>query len=89
MKTRLLLAVAPILLTAACSVTPNYDSHFGEAVVLARAQQTIDPMASRNTNPVRGIDGKSAAAAIVLYDKSFTAPPPTQNIFNISFGGGK
>ena len=53
------------------STTPGTDTRFGESLNIIKAQQTINPNASRNTNPVTGIDGKAARAAIEQYRKSF------------------
>ena len=65
-----------------------YDDKFGEAVRTARAQQTLNPEASLNTDPVAGVDGQAAKSAYDNYEKSFrTLPaPPTINVINI--GGG-
>ena len=48
--------------------------------------QTINPDASRNPDPVFGLDGKAANEAIGRYQDSFKTPPPTFNVINI--GGG-
>ena len=74
---------------AGCATnTPVLDKHFGEAVNAAKAQQTINPDASLNTDPVAGVDGKAADAAVDRYHKSFESPPATGNIFTIGVGGG-
>lgn len=72
---RILLALVPVAL-AGCNhtPTPHYDQHFGEAVRSAVAQQTINPDASSNTDPVAGLDGKAAGATMDNYDKSFRQP---------------
>ena len=64
------------ILTLGCnsvlvSTTPDTDARLGESVNIMKAQQTINPDASRNTNPVAGIDGKAARAAMEQYRKSF------------------
>ena len=60
-----LMAVLPVcLLTACVPMSPNLDSHFGEAVNMAKAQQTVNPDASKNPDPVSGVDGKAAQSAI-------------------------
>lgn len=63
---------------------PN-DVHnrFGDAVRQARAQQTLNPEAGRNTDPVAGIDGVAAQNTIGRYQTSFKEPPPTFNILGI------
>lgn len=71
---RLVLALLPVALAGCVAPTPHYDQHFGEAVRAAVAQQTINPDASRNTDPVKGLDGKAATQTINNYDKSFASP---------------
>lgn len=80
------IAVAVFSAGCASTTTPNYDRHFGEAVRMARAQQTINPDASKNADPVAGLDGPGAKEAIGRYQDSFKSPPPTFNVINI--GGG-
>jgi hypothetical protein len=88
MKSRLAGAalVLSVTLAGCATSTPNFDAHFGEAVMAARAQQTINPRASLNTDPVSGIDGRAARDAMGQYRESFRTPPPTFNVINI--GGG-
>lgn len=84
MKTRYAILVAAAASVAAgCSTTPNYDKEFGSAVRVARAQQTINPDASRNPDPVAGMDGASAKEAVGQYQDSFKAPPSSFNVLNI------
>ncbi len=71
---RLVLALLPVALAGCMAPTPHYDEKFGEAVRAAVAQQTVNPDASRNTDPVAGLDGKAADQTINNYDKSFAAP---------------
>jgi hypothetical protein len=59
----------------AATTTPQTDARFGEAVTLLQAQQTLDPQASANTNPVTGMDGKAAKGALDNYRDSFRKPP--------------
>lgn len=83
-KTALLLALAaPLVAACAGSPTPVYDAHFGDAVRAARAQQTLNPEASQNPDPVAGIDGQAAREAMERYHESFKSPPPTFNVINI------
>ena len=78
------------LAVAGCvSLTPNLDSHFGEAVNQLKAQQTLYPEASRNTDPVSGMDGKAAKSAYNQYQKSYRAPEPPSNAFTIGVGSGR
>jgi type IV pilus biogenesis protein CpaD/CtpE len=83
---RLLLALVPIALVGCAETTPHYDEHFGEAVRSAVAQQTINPNAASNPDPVAGLDGKAADQTINNYDKSFEAPEKVQTL-SITVGG--
>ena len=75
-----------LLAVSGCvSTTPNLDSQFGKSVNLIKAQQTINPEASRNTNPVTGIDGKAAKSGYDEYQKSYKAPEPLTPL-SISIG---
>jgi hypothetical protein len=77
-----------ILGGCATSSTPQLDSTFGDAVNAAKAQQTLNPDASQNTQSVDGMDGKAANSAVDRYHQSFDKPPATGNVFNIGVGGG-
>ena len=82
------IAVSVLSLAALCactSATPNLDANLGFAVNAAKAQQTLNPQASKNTDPVAGLGGAAAAESITRYQDSFKAPPPT---FEIITGGG-
>ena len=79
---------AALLMTTGCaSRTPYLDSRFGESVSLLKAQQTLNPQAALNTNPVSGLDGRAAASAYDQYQKSYKAPEPLPNAFSIGIGG--
>jgi hypothetical protein len=81
-------SAAVLAILAGCvSPAPHIESHIGSAVNAAKAQQTIDPDASKNPDPVAGIDGRAAKSSVDGYEDSFKAPPPTFNIININSGG--
>ena len=61
---------------------PMLESRLGAAVRSSEAQQTIDLDASKNRNPVAGVDGVAAKITIDQYHRSFEAPPPTFTILN-------
>ncbi len=83
-------AVLLASLLTACSSTPYLDSRFGEAVNMTKAQQTINPEASQNMDPVTGIDGVAAKDGMDRYHESFQKPPSTADILTIDvLGGGK
>ncbi len=76
-----------LLAVAGCApTTPNLDRHFGQGLNLAKAQQTLNPQAGRNLDPVNGIDGKAAKSAYDEYQKSFRVPAPQPNAFTIGVG---
>lgn len=87
-QTKLLLAGTFVVTLAGCSSTPLWDARFGEPVRIIAAQQTLDPDASRNADPVKGVDGKAAQGAIGDYSKSFTQPERSPNTFTIDVGSG-
>ena len=73
--------------SAGCATrTPVLDRSFGDAVRAARAQQTLNPNAGRDADPVVGLDGLAARESIERYKDSAKAPPPVTNVINI--GGG-
>lgn len=82
-------ALTVLGLTACASTSPNWDERFGEAARMVAAEQVIAPDASKNTDPVSGIDGKAAQGAIGEYAKSFTAPEPPPNVFTIGVGSAQ
>jgi hypothetical protein len=86
----MVLAALPVCLLAACTpLTPHLDSHFGDAVNIAKAQQIINPDAAKSPDPVSGVDGQSGQSAMDSYDKSFKAPEKTTISNTINIGGGK
>lgn len=70
----------------AATETPRHDASFGQAVLSARAQQTLNPDAPSKPQAPAGIDGRAARAAMEHYHQTFRAPPPSFNVINI--GGG-
>ena len=87
MKYPLFYAVLGLVISGCVSTTPNLDSRFGEAVNQAKVRQTLNPAASRNTDPVAGLDGASSKESIDRYHDSFKAPAQTFEV--ISGSGGR
>lgn len=81
-------ALVIVGLTGCVATSPDWDARFGEAARTAAAQQVIAPDASRNADPVTGIDGKAAQGAMGEYAKSFTQPQPQPDVLTIGVGGG-
>lgn len=82
----MLAVVAACALTGCTSPTPYYDSRYGEAVNQAKALQTLDPDASRSTDPVTGLDGPAAKEGVGRYRDSFKTPERT---FDVITSGGR
>jgi hypothetical protein len=82
-------AIGTAALLAGCAArAPILDQHFGETVNTAKAQQTVNPDASLDRDPVAGLDGPAANATIDQYHKSYETPPQPVNVFTIGIGSG-
>ena len=88
---QILAALAAIATLAGCvAATPQVDARHGNTVMMLRAQQTLNPEASRNTNPVKGLDGKAAKGALDNYRDSFRTPPSeASQVLTIGVGAGQ
>lgn len=73
-------------LAGCTTTTPALDKNFGATVGLMKAQQTLNPSAALNANPVRGIDGKAAKSGYDAYLKSYATPEPQSGAFTIGIG---
>lgn len=76
-----------LLFLTACGTSPppRLDARFGEAVDMAKSQQTLNPDASLNTEPVMGIDGLAGDAGFDSYRDSYRSRP-TQTSGGVEFG---
>ncbi len=83
----LFVGLAAATLCACASSTPYLDSRFGDTVNTAKALQTINPEASRNRDPVAGLDGNAAKESIDRYQESFKEPPHTFDVLLGTTGG--
>lgn len=81
-RTTITLVFAVAALGGCASPTPYYDSKQGLAVHEAKQKQILHPDASRNTDPVAGLDGPSARETVDRYQNSFKAPERTFEIFS-------
>ena len=70
------------LLSACVSTTSNWDARFGIDTRMVLAQQVMDPDAARNTDPVAGMDGRSARAAYERYQKGSAEQQPAATTGN-------
>jgi hypothetical protein len=77
------------MLTACVPATPRLDAQFGAAVNMARIQQIANPAASKNTDPVKGIDAQAGDAAVDNYRESFVNPRPALSGGVVNVGSGR
>ncbi len=56
---------------AGCAGPSMLDQNWGRSVETARFNQTLNPQAGENLEPVTGLDGQSAGNALEAYRQSF------------------
>ncbi len=56
---------------AGCAGPSMLEQNWGRSVETARFNQTLNPQAGENLEPVTGLDGQSAGNALESYRKSF------------------
>ena len=85
---RIFLVILAGLAMAGCANPPlsEVDQNFGNAVRAAIAQQTINPDASRNRDPVTGIDGKAGVGAVDSYHQTYEAKTSQGTPINVNIG---
>jgi hypothetical protein len=88
---RRLLLIAPLsaALGGCMTSSPIWEAHFGQAVRHSMQAQIIDPEAGQHAASQPGVDGKSAAAAMDRYDKSFEQPPVSASPYTIGVSGAQ
>lgn len=75
-------ALACALFTGCAPLPTALDDSFGASLGALKAHQIINHNASsRSDQPA--MDGRAAQDAIDLYQKSYSAPTPHQNVFTI------
>lgn len=76
-----------IFLIFACAGPSRVEEDYGHSVRLSRINQTLNPEAAKNLEPVSGFDGKAAQITVEKYRKDFEKNTETpQQIFQM--GGG-
>ncbi|GAB3545520.1 hypothetical protein GCM10027343_22050 [Noviherbaspirillum agri] len=75
-----------VLAVGGCATHYAAEEGFGDTVRAAKAQQIVNPDASRNTAAPTGFDGAAAKATVDRYQKSFETTQPATNVFNIGVG---
>ena len=87
MRTPLLLLGCAALAGCAMFQPTAVERSFGSAVMTACASQAVDPAAGARHKGAPSLDGVAANHAVDNYEKSFCAPPPPTNVYNIGIGG--
>ncbi len=90
----LLIGMAGIfLLVVSCAGPGRVEMDYGTSYKLAKFNQTFNPEAEKNLEPVTGEDGRTAEATFERYRRGFTERPLppvyTINVGGISMGGGQ
>ena len=75
---------AVVLLGCATPGPSRLEEDYGTSAKLAVVNQTLNPEAGKNLDPVTGMDGKAAENTMEKYRKGFEKPaPPPSYIFSI------
>lgn len=82
----LLIGLVVIFLISTGCVASRVEMDYGTSFKLAKFNQTLNPEAGKNLDPVTGFDGSAAQAAIGRYRKGFeekTSAP----VYSINISG--
>ncbi len=84
----LFIGLVIVLLISTGCVASRVEMDYGTSYKLAKFNQTLNPEAEKNLDPVTGFDGGAAQAALGRYRKGFEekVPAPTY-VFSINTGG--
>ncbi len=79
-----------LLISLGCAGPSRLETDFGTSSKLMKVNQTWNPEAEENIEPVSGFDGKAAQANIERYRKDFEKPaPPIPYTLSIGLSGKK
>ena len=81
------LAVTAMVFTGCATEPSRVEMDYGTSFKLAKYNQTLNPHAEKNLEPVTGIDGKAGDKIVEKYQKSFERPLPTAPTFSITVPG--
>ena len=65
--------IVSLIVIAGCAGPSALDQNWGRSVETARFNQTLNPKAGENPEPVVGLDGQSAENILETYRQSFKA----------------
>jgi PBP1b-binding outer membrane lipoprotein LpoB len=71
---KILFALFMIFVISACAQPTRLEKDYGRSIKQAQSNQTLNPEAEKNLEPVTGLDGKAAQASIEKYRKAFDQP---------------
>ena len=78
-------ATAVVFLLGACA--SRLDRDYGTSVKLLKMNQTLNPDAEKNTDPVSGMDGTAAQNVMDKYQKGFEEKKGTQQqVYTLPIG---
>jgi len=83
-KLMLIVTLASALLIAGCGMT-RLERDFGTSHKLARFNQTLNPEAEKNLDPVVGMNGQAAQHVMEKYNKEFEKVTVTP-VYSINIG---
>jgi hypothetical protein len=75
------------LLAGCAGNTSLVDQEWGTSYKLAIANQTLNPNAEKNLEPVYGLDNKAADKVVNKYNKEFDKPPLVP-VYSMGVAGG-
>jgi len=73
------------LLISGCAPS-RVEMDYGTSFKLAKFNQTLDPAAEKNLEPVYGLDSEAAQKVMEKYRKDFEKAAPEQKIYTIKVG---
>ena len=82
----LLIGIAGIFLLAVSCAATRVEMDYGTSYKLAKFNQTLNPQAEKNLEPVTGFDGSAAEATIGRYHKGFQEKSE-RPVYTINVGG--
>jgi len=81
------LGIIVLLSVGACAGPSRVEMDFGTSAKLAVFNQTVNPQAGKDQQPVVGLDGGAAKGTMEKYRKDFEKPaPPATNVYTIQTG---
>jgi len=71
--------IGATLLISGCAPS-RLEMDYGTSFKLEKFNQTLNPAAEKNLEPVYGMDGQAAEKVLEKYRKDFEKPAPAQNL---------